>query len=259
MEKLKKLRQDLEMCDEVIVDMLRMRSEIVQELTNYKQENGIPIVQPEEEARKKALVEKKLDDYKYKKTILKVFDSIIFQSKKIQSHELFGFNIFLIGFMGVGKSSVSQALKEVFAMNVIEMDQIIAQRNNMSISEIFEFHGEEYFRQEETNLLRSCQDLKNHIISCGGGVAMRQVNVDQMRKSGKVVLLTANPKTILSRVEDNHDRPLLENNKTVEHISSLMEARKEAYLNAADIIIDTNNKSIYEICEEIISSVSAQA
>lgn len=258
MEKIKKLRNDLEMCDEVILDMLRMRAEIVQELTNYKQEHGIAVVQPEEEDRKRQLWAEKLDDYEYKNSILKILDSMIYQSKKIQSHELFGFNIFLIGFMGVGKSTVSQALKDVFAMNVIEMDQIIAQNNHMSISEIFEFHGEEYFRNEETKLLRDCKDLKNQIISCGGGVAMRQVNVDEMKKSGKVVLLTASPETILSRVETSHDRPLLENNKTVEYIAELMEKRRPAYTAAADIVIDTDDKSIYEICEEIIARVSEQ-
>ena len=256
MEKLKKLRNDLEMCDEVIIDMLRMRFQIVQELANYKQETGMQIVQPEEEKRKKDLFSNKMADYKYSKQIMHIFDSIIYQSKRIQSRELFGYNIFLIGFMGVGKSTISQTFKEVFAMDVIEMDQIIAQNNGMSISEIFEFHGEEYFRQEETNLLKSCKSKRNQIISCGGGVAMRQTNVDEMKKSGKVILLTATPKTILHRVEGSHDRPLLENNKTEEYISDLMEARRPAYEAAADIVINTDGKSAYEICEEIVRSAS---
>lgn len=255
MDKLEKLRNDLYMCDEVIIDMLRMRCQIVQELVNYKQENGIPTVQPQEEERKKKSFNKKLEDYQYRKSIMKVYDRILYQSKRIQSHELFDLNVFLIGFMGVGKSTISAALKEVFAMDVIEMDEIIAQRNGMSISEIFELHGEEYFRNEETNLLRECENKKNQIISCGGGAAMRQVNVDEMKKSGKVVLLTASPDTILDRVQASHDRPLLENNKTIEHITKLMEAREPAYLKAADIVINTDGKSAYEICEEIIAKI----
>lgn len=255
MDKLEKLRNDLFMCDEVIIDMLRMRCQIVQELINYKQENGIPTVQPQEEDRKKKRFNEKLADYEYRKSIMGVYDNILYHSKRIQSHELFGLNIFLIGFMGVGKSTISAALKETFAMDVVEMDEIIAKRNGMSISEIFEFHGEEYFRNEETNLLKECQNKKNQIISCGGGVAMRQVNVDEMRKSGKIVLLTASPDTILERVSSSHDRPLLENNKTIEHITSLMEAREPAYQNAADIVINTDGKSAYEICEEIIAKI----
>lgn len=84
---------------------------------------------------------------------------------------------------------------------------------------------------------------------------MRQVNVDEMKKSGKVVLLTASPDTILERVRSSHDRPLLENNKTIEHITKLMEAREPAYQKAADIVINTDGKSAYEICEEIIAKI----
>lgn len=86
---------------------------------------------------------------------------------------------------------------------------------------------------------------------------MREVNVKEMKKNGKVILLTAKPETIMERVKDSHDRPLLENNKTVEHISSLMELRREKYEAAADIIIETDHKSTVEICEEIITRARA--
>jgi shikimate kinase len=140
-------------------------------------------------------------------------------------------------------------------MDVVEMDEMIAKKNNMSISEIFDLHGEAYFRNEETNLLKEVGNEKNKIVSCGGGVAMREVNVQEMRKSGKVILLTAKPETILERVKENHDRPLLENNKTVEYVSELMEKRRPAYEAAADIVIATDGKSANEICEEIIAQV----
>ena len=71
--------------------------------------------------------------------------------------------------------------------------------------------------------------------------------------NGKVILLTAKPETILERVKDNHDRPLLENNKNVDYIAHLMEQRWEKYQAAADIIIETDGKSAFEICEEIIA------
>lgn len=256
MDKLKKLRNDLDMCDEILVDALRMRYQIIQELTNYKQENGIKTIQPEEEKRKLEQVRRKLADYTYSDSVLNVWDAVVHESKRIQSQELFDGNIFLIGFMGVGKSTISRTLKEVFALDVVEMDQIIAQRSGMSISEIFELYGEEYFRNEETRLLAEMKNKKNMIVSCGGGVAMRQVNVDEMKKSGKVVLLTASPKTILSRVEDSHDRPLLENNKTESYIASLMAQRREAYEKAADFSVCTDNRSVYDICEEIITAAS---
>lgn len=112
---------------------------------------------------------------------------------------LFDFNILLIGFMGAGKSTVADYLKESYSMDVVEMDQIIARRQGMSISDIFEKYGEEFFRNLETELLIEMQSRSNVVISCGGGVPMRERNVKEMKKNGRVVLLTAEPETILER------------------------------------------------------------
>ena len=168
---------------------------------------------------------------------------------------LFDYNIVLIGFMGTGKSTVSELLKRRFAMDVVEMDQIIAERQGMSISDIFATYGEEYFRDLETNLLIEMQSKKNMVISCGGGVPMRERNVVEMKKNGRVVLLTAKPETILNRVKNNHDRPLLEGNKNVDFIADLMEKRREKYQTAADIVIETDGKSGLEICEELVKKL----
>ncbi|HAJ74228.1 MAG TPA: chorismate mutase [Lachnospiraceae bacterium] len=252
MQELKRLRDHLQMCDELILDALKMRYQIVEDITNYKQEHGEPVVHLDEDERKMRLAKEKIGDDSYAKSILKVYDYIRYRSKKIQSMNIFDGNIFLIGFMGAGKSTISSTLHDVFAMNVIEMDQIIAERNGMTISEIFALRGEEYFRNEETKLLIESQSHKNVIISCGGGVPMREVNIREMKKSGKIILLTASPETILNRVKDSHDRPLLENNKNVEFIADLMQKRSGAYEAAADIIINTDGKTAVEICEEII-------
>ena len=140
-------------------------------------------------------------------------------------------------------------------MDVVEMDQISAERQGMSISDIFETYGEEYFRELETKLLVEMQSRSNVVISCGGGTPMRECNVVEMKKNGRVVLLTAKPETILERVKDNHDRPLIENNKNVSFIAELMEKRREKYEAAADIIIETDGKSELEICEELVHSL----
>ena len=169
--------------------------------------------------------------------------------------KLFDYNIVLIGFMGTGKSTVSELLKRRFAMEVVEMDQIIAKRQGISISDIFATYGEEYFRDLETNLLIEMQSKKNMVISCGGGVPMRERNVIEMKKNGRVVLLTAKPETILNRVKNNHDRPLLEGNKNVDFIADLMEKRREKYQTAADIVIETDGKSGLEICEELVKKL----
>lgn len=253
MSKLDYLRENLEMCDEIILDALCMRYRIVEDITTYKRKKDLAIVQPEVEEHNRKLLRSRMEGNRHIENMMDVFDTILLNSKKIQFNQLFDYNIVLIGFMGSGKSTISRALSKVFAMDVIEMDQVIAEREGMSISEIFEVHGEEYFRNLETELLRELQARKGVVISCGGGVPMRDENVVEMKKNGKVILLTAKPETILERVRGSHERPLLENNKNVDFISDLMEKRRLKYEAAADIIINTDGKSEFEICEEIIS------
>lgn len=252
MNQLEILRESLGQCDEIILDTLLMRNRIVEDIMAYKEANDIPILQPEQEAKQKEWLERRMADRRHKAEVEDVFDSITQNSKRIQARKLFNYNIVLIGFMGSGKSTISEFLKTAFAMDVIEMDQIIAEREGMSISDIFEVYGEQYFRDLETNLLIEMQSRTNVVISCGGGTPMRECNVVEMKKNGRVVLLTAKPETILDRVKDSHDRPLIENNKTVSFIAELMEKRREKYEAAADIVIETDGKDELQICEELI-------
>ena len=168
---------------------------------------------------------------------------------------MFDYNVVLIGFMGAGKSTIAELLRTGWGMERIEMDALIEEREGMRISKIFETKGEPYFRDLETELLIELQARSNAVISCGGGVPMRERNVAEMKKNGRVVLLTAHPETILERVKDNHDRPLIENNKTVEGISALMEARRERYMAAAELVIETDRKTGEEICRELVEKL----
>ena len=160
-------------------------------------------------------------------------------------------NIILIGFMGAGKSSVSRYLNQTLGLEVVEMDQEIVEREGMSIADIFANHGED-FRNLETNLLIEMQSKNNVVVSCGGGAAMRERNVTEMKKNGKVVLLTAKPETIYERVKDSTERPLLNGNMNVKYIAGLMEKRRDKYEAAADIVIFTDGKTVSEICEELL-------
>lgn len=164
-------------------------------------------------------------------------------------------NILLIGFMGTGKSTVASCLEKNYGMNIVEMDETIAMQQGMSIPDIFEKYGEEYFRNLETELLIEIQKKENQVVSCGGGVPMRDVNVAWMKKNGCVVLLTATPETILERVKDDDNRPLLRGNKNVTFISDLLEKRREKYEAAADIVVATDGKDAKEICKEIFEKI----
>ena len=160
-------------------------------------------------------------------------------------------NIFLIGFMGAGKSTIARYLHSHHGMEWLEMDKEIEKSEGMPISEIFRRKGEEYFRELETGLLLSLESRSNTVVSCGGGVPLRSCNVEAMKRSGIVVFLTARPETILERVKDSHDRPLLERHKDVEYIAGLLSKRLEKYEAAADVQIATDGRRTAEIAEEI--------
>ena len=99
------------------------------------------------------------------------------------------------------------------------------------------------------------QEKSNVIISCGGGTPLRDNNVAEMKKNGRVVLLTAKPETIYERIKNSHDRPLLENNKNISFISKLLEERKAKYEAAADVVIETDDKNKLQISEEIVGKL----
>lgn len=166
-------------------------------------------------------------------------------------------NIFLIGFMGTGKSTISKALKRMLHMECMEMDEMIEKKQGMPIPKIFEKYGEDYFRDAESQLLLELQERKDVIVSCGGGVVVRQENIGYMKDSGKVVLLSATPETVYERVKNSTNRPILNGNMNVEYIGELMEKRREKYQAAADIVITTDGKTTEEICREICKALEA--
>lgn len=164
-------------------------------------------------------------------------------------------NVFLIGFMGSGKSTIAWCLAKNYGMDMIDMDQLIVEREGMSISDIFTQKGELYFRDAETKLLIEMEMEQNKVVSCGGGVVLREENVHAMKKCGQVVLLDAKPETILERVKDDDNRPLLRGNKNVQFIRDMMAKRQPKYEAAADFVIHTDEKSADMICKEIIEKV----
>ncbi|MCR5624220.1 MAG: shikimate kinase [Lachnospiraceae bacterium] len=165
--------------------------------------------------------------------------------KKLTGH------IFLIGFMGVGKSSVSHELSRKIEKSEIDTDKYIEEVLKMSIPEIFEKKGEAYFRQCESKILLRISQLSPRVISCGGGFVMNEMNVKKMKRMGTIILLKASPETIYERVKDSTDRPLLNGNMNVEYIAELMKQRMPVYENAADVIIETDGLTPNDVAQKI--------
>lgn len=160
-------------------------------------------------------------------------------------------NYFLIGFMGAGKSTIAAELKRRTGMKLVEMDQRIVDEQGMSINDIFAKYGEAHFRDIESELVKTLGLEGNTIVSCGGGVVVRPENVENMKKSGKIIFLCATPETIYERVKNGKDRPILNGNMNVQFIAELMEKRRALYESAADIKIDTDGLSVAQICQKI--------
>lgn len=164
-------------------------------------------------------------------------------------------NIYLIGFMGAGKSTVAKELVKASKADGVEMDQLIEEQQKMAITEIFEKYGENHFRDLETELLKSFAGKENLVVSCGGGSVLRDENTALMKENGCIVLLTATPETIYERVRYSTNRPILNGNMNVEYIAGLMEKRRERYETVADIRVATDGKKIKEICDEILAKI----
>lgn len=162
-------------------------------------------------------------------------------------------HIFLIGFMGCGKSTNAACLAEMTGARQVEMDQMIVENVGMAIADIFKEKGEAYFRELETELIKSFAGVKPAVISCGGGAVLKEENVRLMKECGKIVLLTAEPETIYERVKDSTERPVLNGNMNVGYIEELMEKRRPKYEEAADVTVATDGKTSEEICEEILA------
>lgn len=164
-------------------------------------------------------------------------------------------HIFLIGFMGVGKTSTSRFLSRKLGVKELDTDAMIVEQEKKSISDIFADEGEEYFRKKETELIDKIGEMKPCIVSCGGGMAMREINVEKMKKVGQIVWLTATPETIYSHVKDSTNRPLLNGNMNVPYIKSLMDEREPKYRHAADIIIETDDCTPAQVADMITKKV----
>ncbi len=161
-------------------------------------------------------------------------------------------HIVLIGFMGVGKSTISSELKQQSGREEVDTDAWIVEQEGQSIADMFAEKGEEYFRQKETDMIDELGCLEPSIISCGGGMALRDINVKKLQALGEVVLLTAEPETIFERVRYSTNRPILNGNMNVEYISQLMEKRRPFYEKASTIRVKTDGRQISDIAKEIL-------
>lgn len=165
--------------------------------------------------------------------------------------------IILIGFMGVGKTTIGKIIAKKLKLNFVDMDNYIEKREGKSISKIFEEYGEQHFRELESESLKDLIKSDNIVISTGGGIVTTKENSDILKKEKIVIFLDANTQTILNNLYKEIDkRPLLSNSNNVEStISNLLNERYEKYNSICDIKIDINEKNIEEVVSQILVNI----
>lgn len=164
-------------------------------------------------------------------------------------------NIALIGMMGTFKSSAGGILSQLLNMEFVDSDKMIEIETDKTIPQLFEL-GEEYFREQESRVIKKLCNKKNIIISCGGGAVLKKENVLNLKKSCIIVLLTALPEVIFNRISDPSGRPLLKENFSKEKIAEIMQSRAEAYLSAADFLVDNTIFTAEQTAQKIVNIIS---
>ena len=159
-------------------------------------------------------------------------------------------NLVLTGFMGAGKSTVGRLLAEKLNLRYVDTDAEIERRAKMSIAEIFEKHGEAYFRELERRVVEEVSELEGCVIVTGGGVVLNRENISNLRRKGVIVYLHAEPEVIYRRLHNDSSRPLLRVENPLSRIRELMEQRAPYYAEH-DYSVDTSELSVEQVVEEV--------
>jgi len=163
-------------------------------------------------------------------------------------------NIVLIGMRGSGKTTVGKILAPKMGREFIEMDELITRKAGLSISEIVEKYGWEKFREIEEEITSEVAGRVNIINASGGGVVTREKNIATLKKKGVMVWLQAGVDTLVRRIgEDSERPPLVEGRGRREAMELTLKERKPLYQQAADLAINTENKTPEEVAEAIIN------
>ncbi|MBE7119802.1 shikimate kinase [Bacillus cereus] len=162
-------------------------------------------------------------------------------------------SIYITGYMGAGKTTIGRALSKELHMEVVDTDQKIEKQKEKAIRHIFAEEGEMIFREYESEMLRSLP-VQNVIITTGGGIIEREENRKWMKENGTVVYLYCDPHVIAERLREDTTRPLFQK-KDIDAFVTKFESRR-AYYEEADIHIDTTNKSVKQIMNELKQKIN---
>jgi len=164
-------------------------------------------------------------------------------------------NIFLVGPMGAGKSTVGRQLAKALGRDFFDSDKEIEKRTGVSISWIFEMEGEVGFRAREKKVIDDLSQLKDIVLATGGGAVLSEDNRRALRSRGNVVYLSASAEQLFRRTSKDKTRPLLQTDDPKQQIINLLAERDPLYQNVADIELRTGDQSIQHAVAEVIKQL----
>ena len=160
-------------------------------------------------------------------------------------------NIFLVGLMGAGKTSVGRLLAKDLSMTFVDCDHEIEKRTGVSVSVIFEIEGEEGFRRRESAILRELVQSPNVVLATGGGAVLWPENRAALSENGCVIYLRATIDELWQRTRHDRNRPLLRTDDPRARLADLFEQRDPLYREVADVTIDTGSQSLRNLVSQL--------
>ncbi|HQT26581.1 MAG TPA: shikimate kinase AroK [Burkholderiales bacterium] len=164
-------------------------------------------------------------------------------------------NIYLVGLMGAGKTTVGKQLAKQTGKTFFDSDQEIKQRTGVSISHIFEVEGESGFRTRESAVLKELTQLGNIVLATGGGAVLSEENRALLKRNGIVIYLRASVNDLWARTRHDKNRPLLQTADPHAKLSELFAFRDPLYTEVADFVIDTSRQSVSSLVHHILNTL----
>lgn len=160
-------------------------------------------------------------------------------------------NLYLVGFMGTGKTTIGRAVANRLQYQLLDSDHEIEIKEDATIPEIFAEKGEEYFRQREREFIDSGHASSKTVVACGGGLVVQEGMLARLQSKGVVVCLHASLETILQRTSTNRNRPLLHVDDPMERLRELYAAREPIYRRAGAVIL-TDHRPASDIISHVM-------
>ena len=166
-------------------------------------------------------------------------------------------NIFLVGMMGAGKTSVGRVLAKRLGKTFYDSDHVIEDRTGVRVSMIFDIEGEEGFRCRETAVIGELTNLHNIVLATGGGAVLNAENRRFLRERGIVVYLRAAVRDLLNRTRHDKNRPLLQTGDPQAKMSAIFEQRDSLYRETAHVVIETGSPSLPSLVNRLEQQLAA--